>query len=93
VGLLFSDQRQLLYEAPPRFRKVMAFMAGIASEPPHAGMIGLHCYRGNVPVGNGIKATAPMMPKLIQLRATPLWCARVQTLRFVIGFRPVEDAL
>jgi hypothetical protein len=46
VGLLFSDQRQLLYEVPPRFRKVMAFMVGIASEPPHAGMIGLHCSRG-----------------------------------------------
>ena len=32
IHACFGDQRPLLYEAPPRFRKVMAYMTGTASE-------------------------------------------------------------
>jgi pimeloyl-ACP methyl ester carboxylesterase len=39
IHACFGDQRQLLYEAPPRFRKIMAFMAGIASEQELADFI------------------------------------------------------
>jgi len=39
IHACFGDQRPLLYEAPPRFRKVMAYMAGIASEEEFADFI------------------------------------------------------
>ena len=32
IHACFGDQRRLLCEAPPRFRKIMAYMAGLASE-------------------------------------------------------------
>jgi pimeloyl-ACP methyl ester carboxylesterase len=39
IHACFGDLHPLLYEAPPRFRKVMAFMAGIASEEELANFI------------------------------------------------------
>lgn len=39
IHACFGDQRRLLYEAPPRFRKVMAYMAGISSEEEFAHFI------------------------------------------------------
>ena len=39
IHACFGDQRQLLCEAPPRFRKVMGYMAGITSDDEFADFI------------------------------------------------------